>query len=104
MRKILEVPRPLRVLVRTWEPGLVFLGAGIGALAGLVVAGMSFAVSELHAVLFGLQAGQRLSAIDKLDPHIAIAVPMPSEVGSSRLATRYPTSAASPTGARLVGE
>ena len=73
--RILEVPRPLRAFVRAWESSLVFLGAGIGALAGLVVAGMSFAVSELHAVFFGLQSFQRLSAIDKLDPFTAVAVP-----------------------------
>ena len=73
---LLEVPRPLRAFVRAWESSLVFLGAGVGALAGLVIAGMSFAVSELHAVFFGLQPGQRLSAIEKLDPYTALTVPM----------------------------
>jgi CIC family chloride channel protein len=73
--RILEVPRPLRAFVRAWESSLVFLGAGVGALAGLVVACMSFAVSELHAVFFGLHSFQRLSAIEKLDPATAIAVP-----------------------------
>jgi chloride channel protein, CIC family len=73
--RILEVPRPLRAFARAWESSLLFLGAGAGALAGLVVACMSFAVSELHAVLFGLQPFQRLSAIEKLAPSTAIAVP-----------------------------
>ncbi len=76
LRKALEVPRPLRAYVRAWESSLVFLGAGIGAFAGLVVAAMSFAVSELHAVFFGLESGQRLSALEALDPFKAILVPV----------------------------
>jgi chloride channel protein, CIC family len=59
---LLEVPRPLRAFVRAWESSLLLLGAGVGALAGLGIAGMSFVVSELHAVFFGLQGAQRLSA------------------------------------------
>ena len=53
----------------------MFLGAVVGAVAGLVVAAMSFAVSELHALFFGLQPSQRLSALEKLDPYTALAVP-----------------------------
>jgi len=41
----LEVPRALRAFVRARESSLLFLGAGVGAFAGLVVAAMSFAVS-----------------------------------------------------------
>jgi CIC family chloride channel protein len=73
--RVLEVPRPLRAFARAWESSLLFLGAGAGAPAGVVVACMSFAVSELHAVFFGLQPFQRLSAIEKLAPATAIAVP-----------------------------
>jgi hypothetical protein len=36
-----EIPRSLRVLVRTRESGLVLLAGAIGALAGLVVAVMA---------------------------------------------------------------
>jgi CIC family chloride channel protein len=72
LSRTLEVPRVLRAYVRAWESSLVFLGAAIGALAGLVVAVMSFAVSELHAVFFGLERGQRLSALDALDPFTAV--------------------------------
>jgi chloride channel protein, CIC family len=75
LSRTLEVPRALRAYVRAWESSLVFLGAAIGALAGLVVAVMSFAVSELHAVFFGLERGQRLSALDALDPFTAVCVP-----------------------------
>ena len=64
----LEVPRALRAFVRARESGLLFLGAGVGAFAGLVVAAMSLAVSELHAVFFGLERTQRLFALDTMDP------------------------------------
>ena len=56
----LEIPRPLRAFVRARESSLLFLGAAVGALAGLVVAVMSFAVNALHALFFGLAPGQRL--------------------------------------------
>jgi CIC family chloride channel protein len=70
------VPRPLRTLVRAREWGLVLVGGGVGALAGLVVAAMSFTVSELHCLLFAVPPGQRLSAQTRLNPAIAIAVPL----------------------------
>ena len=75
LARLLEAPRPLRAFVRAWEFSLAFLGAVVGAVAGLVVAAMSFAVSELHALFFGLQPSQRLSALEKLDPYTALAVP-----------------------------
>src|SRR5579863_6344034 len=71
----LEVPRPLRTLVRARESSLAILGALAGALAGLVVAGMSFGVTLLHALLFGVPPGQRLSSLSALDPYIALLVP-----------------------------
>ncbi len=70
-----EVPRPLRALVRAREWSLTLLGALAGALAGLVVAGMSLGVTLLHALLFGVPAGQRLSSLSSLDPYIALTVP-----------------------------
>jgi chloride channel protein, CIC family len=70
-----EVPRPLRTLVRARESSLAILGAVVGALAGLVVATMSLGVTLLHALLFGVPAGQRLSSLSALDPYFALAVP-----------------------------
>src|ERR1700688_396329 len=70
-----EVPRPLRALVRARESSLAILGAVAGALAGLVVAGMSLGVTVLHALLFGVPPGQRLSSLSALDPYIALSVP-----------------------------
>src|SRR5437763_9808382 len=71
-----EVPRRLRALVRARETSLVLLAVVIGALGGLVVAGMSAAVEQLHTLLFRLAPGERLSAQAQLDPVLAIAVPM----------------------------
>jgi chloride channel protein, CIC family len=71
----LEIPRPLRALVRAREWSLAILGAAAGALAGLVVAAMSLAVTLMHALLFGVPAGQRLSSLAALDPRVALAVP-----------------------------
>src|SRR6202035_4158192 len=71
----LEIPRPLRTLVRARESSLAILGALVGALAGLVVAGMSYGVTLLHALLFGVPPGQRLSSLSTLDPYIALSVP-----------------------------
>src|SRR5436309_44609 len=71
----LEVPRPLRALVRARESSLAILGALVGALAGLVVAAMSLGVSLLHTLLFAVPPGQRLSSMSALDPYVALAVP-----------------------------
>jgi hypothetical protein len=71
----LEVPQALRALVRARESALILLGALIGVLAGLVVAAMSFAVPLFHATSFGVERGDRLSALRHLDPWIAISVP-----------------------------
>jgi chloride channel protein, CIC family len=61
--------------VRARESSLVILGAVIGALAGLLVAAMSFAVTLLHTGLFGVPLSERLSAMQSLDPTIAVLVP-----------------------------
>jgi CIC family chloride channel protein len=71
----LEVPRPLRALVRARESSLAILGALVGALAGLVVAAMSLGVSLLHTLLFAVPPGQRLSSMSALDPYVALVVP-----------------------------
>jgi CIC family chloride channel protein len=71
-----EIPRVLRALVRTREWGLLLVGAGVGVLAGAVVAAMSFAVNGLHVLLFALPPGERLSAQTGIDPLLAVAVPV----------------------------
>src|ERR1700720_4634796 len=71
----LEVPRPLRALVRARESSVAILGAVVGALAGVVVVVMSLGVTMLHALLFGVPPGQRLSSLKALDPYIALTVP-----------------------------
>jgi chloride channel protein, CIC family len=70
-----EIPSALRALVRARESSILFLGAGVGACAGLIVAGMSGLVALMHMALFAIPAGQRLSAATVLDPWRAVAVP-----------------------------
>jgi CIC family chloride channel protein len=70
-----EVPSSLRALVRARESSLVILGALIGALAGLLVAAMSFVVTLLHTGLFGVPISERLSAMQSLNPYLAVLVP-----------------------------
>jgi CIC family chloride channel protein len=71
----LDVPRRLRAFVRARETSLVLLAAVIGALGGLVVAGMGALADLMHVFLFGLAPGERLSAQARLDPMVAILVP-----------------------------
>jgi len=71
----LEAPRRLRAFVRAHETSLVVLAALIGAVGGLVVATMSGLVTALHAVLFNLPWGERLSSQPSIDPLRAIVVP-----------------------------
>lgn len=73
--RYLEAPLRLRALVRARESSLVLLAALIGVMGGLGVAAMSGAVSFLHAALFGLPLGARLSAQPRLDPATALLVP-----------------------------
>jgi CIC family chloride channel protein len=72
---VFEIPSSLRALVRARESSILFLGAAVGALAGLIVAGMSGLVTLMHAALFAIPVGQRLSATSILDPWRALAVP-----------------------------
>jgi CIC family chloride channel protein len=73
--RYLEAPRRLRAFVRAHETSLVVLAVLIGAVGGLVVATMSGLVSVLHAVLFNLPWGERLSSQPSIDPIRALAVP-----------------------------
>ncbi|MGB6434352.1 MAG: chloride channel protein, partial [Bradyrhizobium sp.] len=71
----LEAPPRLRAFVRAHETSLVILAAVVGVIAGLVVAAMSGAVNLLHAVLFNLSSGDRLSSQVSIDPWRALLVP-----------------------------
>src|ERR1700723_3742007 len=73
--RYIEAPRRLRAFVRAHETSLVVLAALIGTIGGLVVAAMRAAVQGMHALLFNLEAGARLSSQVKVDPWRAILVP-----------------------------
>ncbi len=70
-----EVPRRLRAFVRARETSLVLLASIVGAVSGLVVAAMGASVGMLHIVFFGIEPGERLSAVAALDPWLAVTVP-----------------------------
>jgi chloride channel protein, CIC family len=72
----LEIPRRLRAVVRARESSLIVLAALVGALAGLVVTAMGLGVDTLHRLLFQLPPDVRLSGQIRLDPAIAISVPL----------------------------
>ena len=55
---------------------LIALAALVGAIAGLVVAAMSTGVDVLHQLLFRLDPGVRLSGLLRLDPIVALTVPL----------------------------
>ena len=71
-----EIPRRLRALVRARESSLIALAALVGALSGVVVAVMGTAVDLLHRLFFQLEPGVRLSGTLRLDPMLAIGVPL----------------------------
>ena len=71
----LEAPPRLRAFVRAHETSLVILAAMVGVMGGLVVAAMSAAVDLLHALLFNLHSGDRLSSQVSIDPLRALLVP-----------------------------
>ena len=71
----LEVPHRLRAIVRARESSIIVLAAGIGLIAGLVVAAMSEAVGLMHMVFFGLDPGERLSARAWINPLYAFLTP-----------------------------
>ena len=70
-----NVPPALRAVVRSREWSLVLIGAAVGAMAGLVVAALAFGVAQLHTLLYAVAPGERLSAMLRLDPWVAIGVP-----------------------------
>ena len=73
--RYLEAPQRLRAFIRAHETSLVVLAVLIGAIGGLVVAGMSVAVEGLHVALFNLEWGDRLSSQFRIEPLRALLVP-----------------------------
>ena len=73
--RYIEAPRRLRAFVRAHETSLVVLAALIGTIGGLVVAAMSAAVQGMHALLFNLEIGDRLSSQYEIDPLRALLIP-----------------------------
>ena len=71
-----EIPRRLRAIVRARESSLIVLAAFVGACGGVVVVTMAMGVDLLHALLFGLAPGERLSDQQTLDPLRALSVPL----------------------------
>ena len=70
-----HMPQALRALVRADELWLVALAASIGVAAGLAVVAMHLTSEWMHAMLFGLESGQRLSAMPKVNTVRALLVP-----------------------------
>src|SRR5580704_59866 len=62
-----EVPRPLRTLVRARETSLAILGAVMGALAGLVVAGMSLGGLVFGIAVYALARWRPLREVDPIE-------------------------------------
>src|ERR1700726_2619113 len=73
--RYLEAPRRLRAFVRAHETSLVVLGALVGTIGGWVVLAMSVAVAGLHALLFNIEIGARLSRKPSIEPLRALLVP-----------------------------
>jgi CIC family chloride channel protein len=73
--RYLEAPRRLRTFVRAHETSLVVLAALAGMVGGMVVLAMSLAVAALHAILFNIDIGERLSSQPSIDPLRALLVP-----------------------------
>jgi chloride channel protein, CIC family len=72
----LEIPRRLRAVVRARESSLILLAVVVGVLGGLVVVAMGMSVDLLHKLFFHLEGSERLSARLKIDPVLALAVPL----------------------------
>ncbi|MFT3973869.1 MAG: chloride channel protein [Amaricoccus sp.] len=67
-----SAPKRLRALVRSRESSIIVLAAVVGAVGGLVVAGMGALVGLMHAGLFGIPFRQRLSALPEIWPSQAL--------------------------------
>ena len=73
---VAHAPQVLRALVRADEIWLIVLSAFIGAGAGVAVWLITGAAQFMHQILFGIDAGQRLSAMERLNPIVTVAVPV----------------------------
>jgi chloride channel protein, CIC family len=71
-----EIPRRLRAIVRARESSLIALAALVGTISGAIVAVMGAGVDLLHRLFFQLEPGVRLSGLLRLDPVLAISVPL----------------------------
>jgi len=65
----------LRSRIRASELMLVIVAVAIGAAAGGLTAAVSFLAHALQSLLYGLEPGVRLSAMERLDPVRALALP-----------------------------
>ncbi len=70
------IPDRLRALVRGGEVWLVVLAAIVGGVAGLTVMAMNLVVATMHQILFGLGAGDRLSALEALPSTSGFLIPV----------------------------
>ncbi|HTZ71720.1 MAG TPA: chloride channel protein [Acetobacteraceae bacterium] len=62
LRRLEHAPTAARALVRADEIWLVVLAALVGIAAGLLTVAMNLTTQTMHQLLFGIQAGARLSA------------------------------------------
>jgi CIC family chloride channel protein len=72
---VMHAPQTLRALVRTDEIWLVVLSAIVGSGAGVAVWMMTETTQLVHQLLFGISAGERLSAMVELDPIRTVVIP-----------------------------
>ncbi len=72
----LAVPERLRALVRGREVWLVVLAAVVGSIAGLSVVAINAIVALMHQLLFQVDVGERLSALDELPSSFGVVVPV----------------------------
>ncbi len=71
-----HAPQVLRAMVRADEIWLLVLAALIGVAAGVSVWLISVVAQLLHEILFNIGHDQRLSAMDRLNPILTVAVPV----------------------------
>ncbi|MBV9077728.1 MAG: chloride channel protein [Methylobacteriaceae bacterium] len=86
-----RAPESLRAVVRGSELALLGLGAFVGALAGVLVAGIGALTQISHEILFSLERGERLSSAMRLDPINVLVAPVGGGclLGLLILAVRY---------------
>ena len=72
---VLHAPQVLRAMVRADEIWLLVLSACTGCIAGVAVWLITMAAQLFHQILFGIGPDQRLSAVDRLNPIVTVAVP-----------------------------